>query len=77
MGEFGIGMNRDIEKPVGRGLLDEKIAGTIHLALSRAYPEVGGKNESGIHVDIVKDISRETEILFDGKVLRRDGDFLV
>jgi aminopeptidase len=77
LGEFGIGTNRDIEKPVGRGLLDEKIAGTIHLALGRAYPEVGGKNESGIHVDIIKDMSRDSEILFDGEVLYRNGEFLM
>ncbi|MFQ5923711.1 MAG: hypothetical protein ACE5M4_12790 [Anaerolineales bacterium] len=38
---------------------------------------MGGKNESGIHVDIIKDMSREAEILFDGEVLYRDGDFLV
>lgn len=77
LGEFGIGTNRDIEKPVGRGLLDEKIAGTIHLALGRAYPEVGGKNESGIHVDFIKDMSHQAEILFDGEVLYRDGEFLI
>lgn len=77
LGEFGIGTNTDIKQPVGRALLDEKIAGTIHLALGRAYPEAGGKNESGIHMDIIKDMSHQAEILFDGEALYRDGEFLI
>ena len=49
------------------------MAGTIHLAPGRSYPEVGGKNESGIHVHLIKDMLQEAEILFDGEVLYRDG----
>ena len=76
LGEFGIGTNTDIQQPVGRALLDEKIAGTIHLALGKAYPEVGGENQSSVHLDIVKDMTENAEIRFDGEAIYRDGQFL-
>jgi aminopeptidase len=76
LGEFGIGTNTDIKQSVGRALLDEKIAGTIHLALGKAYPEVGGQNQSGVHLDIVKDMTKDAEIRFDGEVIYRDGQFI-
>ena len=56
MGEFGIGVNRHIERWTGDLFFDEKIVGTTHIALGRAYPECGGVNESAIHWDIVKDL---------------------
>ena len=77
LGEFGIGTNTDIQRSTGRGLLDEKIAGTIHLALGRAYPAVGGTNESNVHLDIIKDMRTDSEIKLDGEVVYRNGDFLV
>ncbi|AVG24200.1 Aminopeptidase PepS [Pontimonas salivibrio] len=56
VGELGIGTNSLIRTFTGDLLIDEKIMGTMHLALGRAYPECGGINESSIHWDIVKDL---------------------
>jgi aminopeptidase len=54
-------------------LLDEKIAGTVHIAMGRAYPECGGTNESAIHWDIVKDLREEGVVLVDGRPVLTDG----
>ena len=56
VGEFGIGLNRHITGWTQDLFFDEKIAGTTHIALGRAYPECGGTNQSAIHWDIVKDL---------------------
>lgn len=77
IGEFGVGTNFGIEKFIGDILYDEKIGGTIHLALGRAYAECNGINQSPIHWDIIKDIREEGEIILDGKVVSRNGKFLV
>ena len=53
LGEVGIGTNFGIDRAVGLTLLDEKIGGTVHLALGRSYPETGGTNESAIHWDLI------------------------
>ncbi|MEA3248463.1 MAG: aminopeptidase [Nanoarchaeota archaeon] len=72
VGEFGIGMNPKITKFTKNLLFDEKIGGTIHLALGRAYKENGGGNDSAIHWDIVKDISK-AKIILDGKIVQKNG----
>jgi aminopeptidase len=76
IGELGIGTNMGIQKFTKNILFDEKIGGTIHLALGRAYKECGGVNESAIHWDMIKtiDTSKGHRILFDGKLLRRNKD---
>jgi aminopeptidase len=56
VGEYGIGVNRHIESWTQDLFFDEKIVGTTHIALGRAYPECGGVNQSAIHWDIVKDL---------------------
>ena len=56
VGEFGIGLNRHITTWTRDLFFDEKIVGTTHIALGRAYPECGGTNQSAIHWDIVKDL---------------------
>ncbi len=56
VGEYGIGVNRHIQSWTGDLFFDEKIVGTTHIALGRAYPECGGVNRSAIHWDIVKDL---------------------
>ncbi len=76
-GEFGIGMNRRIRRFSNDILFDEKIGGTIHLALGRAYPETGGTNKSAIHCDLIKDLRRQGEIHLDGRLIQRKGRFLV
>ncbi|MFW6311646.1 MAG: aminopeptidase, partial [Nanoarchaeota archaeon] len=57
IGEFGIGCNPNIDKYTNNLLFDEKIDGTIHLAIGKAYKDNGGGNDSAVHVDIVKDMS--------------------
>ena len=61
-------------------LQDEKIGGTVHLALGRSYPETGGKNESEVHrdliCDLICDLRRGGRITADGEVLQQDGKFV-
>jgi aminopeptidase len=70
LGEIGIGTNYGIDRAVGLTLLDEKIGGTVHLALGRSYPETGGTNESAIHWDL---ICRPSRLSADGETLLQDG----
>jgi len=72
VGEFGIGMNPKINRFTGDLLFDEKIGGTIHLALGMAYKDNGGGNDSAIHWDIVKDM-KKAKIILDGKVVQENG----
>jgi aminopeptidase len=67
IGEFGIGTNPHVDVVCDDILLDEKINGTVHVALGRAYPECGGTNESAIHWDIVKDLRGGGAVLIDGR----------
>lgn len=76
LGEIGIGTNPGIDRATGSTLLDEKIGGSIHLALGNSYPECGGVNESAIHWDLVCDLRGGGEITVDGETLSRDGVFL-
>jgi aminopeptidase len=73
LGELGIGTNFGITAFTGEILLDEKIGGTVHLALGAAYPETGGVNESAVHWDMVCDLRRGGRITVDGDVLMEDG----
>lgn len=77
LGELGIGTNYGIKEFTGSVLLDEKIGGTIHLAVGAAYPETGGSNESAIHWDMVCDLRRGGRITVDGEPLMEDGKLLV
>ena len=77
LGELGIGTNREIDRPTGSTLFDEKIGGTVHLALGRSYATTGGTNESVIHWDLIRDLRRGGEILLDGEPFQRDGEFLL
>lgn len=76
VGEFGIGMNPKIKKFTKNLLFDEKIGGTIHLALGMAYKENGGGNDSAVHWDIVKDM-KKAKIILDGKVVQENGKWLI
>jgi aminopeptidase len=73
IGEFGIGTNPHIDRFFNDILIDEKIAGTVHIALGRAYPECGGTNVSAIHWDIVKDLRTEGSVLIDGRTVLERG----
>ncbi|MEK6830769.1 MAG: aminopeptidase [Nanoarchaeota archaeon] len=72
VGEFGVGCNPRINRYTNDLLFDEKIDGTIHLALGMAYKQNGGGNDSSIHVDIVKDM-RKAKIILDGRVIQENG----
>ena len=74
LGELGIGTNYDITRFVKHMLFDEKMGGTIHLAVGAGFPGAGGKNESAIHWDMLCDMS-EGEIIVDGVVFYRNGEF--
>jgi len=75
LGEIGIGTNFGIDRAVGAILFDEKIGGTVHLAVGRSYPETGGINESAVHWDMICDLRRGGRLLADGEVIQRDGRF--
>jgi aminopeptidase len=67
LGEIGIGTNAGIDRPTGAILLDEKMAGTVHLALGRSYPETGGRNESALHWDLICDLRAGGRLTADGE----------
>ncbi len=74
--EFGIGTNYGITRFTGEGLLDEKIGGSIHVALGASYPETGGLNHSAVHWDLVCDLRRGGMVTVDGEPLLEDGRLL-
>ena len=69
LGELGIGTNPGIDRATGSTLLDEKIAGTVHLALGRSYPETGASNVSALHWDLICDLREGGRISVDGEAL--------
>ncbi len=76
LGEIGIGTNRGIDRATGSTLLDEKMAGTVHLALGRSYPETGGRNESALHWDLICDLRGGGRLTADGAVVQEGGRFV-
>ncbi len=77
VGEFAIGTNEGIQKFTRNILFDEKIGGTIHMALGASYPDTGGKNDSAIHWDMICDMRSGGEIRVDGDLFYKDGKFTV
>lgn len=77
LGEIGIGTNMQIDRPTGSTLFDEKIGGTVHLALGRSYTNTGGVNESRIHWDLIRDLRHGGQISLDGEPFQVDGRFTV
>jgi aminopeptidase len=73
LGEIGIGTNEGIEQPVGAILFDEKIGGTVHLAVGSSYPETGGTNDSVVHWDMICDLRRGGRLSADGQAIVEDG----
>jgi aminopeptidase len=76
LGELGIGTNFGINRPTGLILYDEKIGGTVHLALGQSYAETGGTNHSSIHWDLILDLRQGGRVLADGQVLQENGRFV-
>jgi len=77
LGELGIGTNYGIDRGTRDVLLDEKIGGTIHLAVGKSYPETGGTNDSAVHTDMVCDLRQGGKITVDGELLQENGKFAV
>jgi aminopeptidase len=77
VGEFAMGTNMAVDRFCKDILIDEKIGGTVHLAMGRSYPECGGKNSSAIHWDIVKDIRRDGAVFVDDRPVLKNGEFLL
>jgi aminopeptidase len=76
LGEVGIGTNYQIHQFTQLMLFDEKIGGTIHIALGEGYSDSGSKNKSGIHWDMLCDLRKDGEIHGDDEVIYRNGKFL-
>jgi aminopeptidase len=76
LGELGIGTNYGIQRFTKNMLFDEKIGGTIHLAVGAGFPEGGGKNESGLHWDMLCDMS-DGEIRVDGELFYQNGKTVI
>jgi aminopeptidase len=76
VGEFAFGMNDAVTEFTLNTLFDEKIGGTVHLALGKSYPETGGRNASALHWDMVCDLRTGSEVYADGELVYRDGRFL-
>ncbi len=77
LGELGIGFNPKVTRFTKDLLFDEKLGGTIHLALGMAYVECKGTNKSALHWDIVKDLRKNGKIIADDKVVQRNGKWLI
>ena len=75
-GEVAIGTNYNIQIPTKNILFDEKIGGTIHMAVGQSYKQTGGLNNSPIHWDMIADMKKDSEIMVDGEVIYKDGYFL-
>ena len=77
LGEFAFGTNDGIDRFTKNILLDEKIGGTIHMALGSGYPETGSSNRSAIHWDMICDLRAGGEATADGETVLRDGCYLI
>ena len=77
LGEFAIGTNTEIQRFTGSILFDEKIGGTVHMAVGQGYPKTGSGNTSSVHWDMICDMRDGGEILVDGELFYRNGEFLI
>jgi aminopeptidase len=76
LGEFAFGTNYGVKRYTKNTLFDEKIGGTIHLAVGSGYPETKSKNVSSIHWDMVCDLRKNGEVYADGELIYKSGHFL-
>jgi aminopeptidase len=77
IGEFAVGTNKRINRFIKNILFDEKIGGTIHMALGAGYPETGSSNESAIHWDMICDMRDGGQIIVDGDLFYQSGEFQI
>jgi aminopeptidase len=76
LGEVAFGTNYGIQRFSRNILFDEKIGGTVHLALGAAYPETGCHNQSALHWDMICDLRNGGEVFADGQLIHKDGKFV-
>jgi aminopeptidase len=76
LGEFAFGTNQGVQRFTKNILFDEKIGGTVHMALGTGYPETGSQNRSAIHWDMICDLRQGGEVWVDGVLFAKDGQFL-
>jgi aminopeptidase len=76
LGEVAFGLNYEIDRFTRNILFDEKIGGTMHLALGSAFPQAGGSNTSGLHWDMICDLRADGEVYADGELIWKAGRFL-
>jgi aminopeptidase len=76
LGEVSFGLNYEIDRFTRDILFDEKIGGTMHVALGSSFKKLGGLNESGLHWDLICDLRRDGEVYADGELVWRAGRFL-
>ena len=77
LGEFAFGNNRNVDRCTKNILFDEKMGGTVHLALGASIPETGGINQSALHWDMVCDLRNGSEIRVDGELFSKNGEFMI
>jgi len=77
LGEFAFGLNRNITCFTGNILFDEKIGGTIHVAIGAGYPETGSRNQSAVHWDMICDLRESSEVWVDGQLFMKDGQIVI
>ena len=77
LGEFAFGNNARVDRSTKNVLFDEKMGGTVHLALGASYPETGGVNESALHWDMVCDLRQRGEVWVDGVLFLKDGTIVI
>ena len=76
LGEVAFGLNYEIDRFTRNILFDEKIGGTMHVALGSSFAELGGRTRSGLHWDLICDLRAEGEVYADGELVWRAGRFL-
>jgi aminopeptidase len=77
LGEIGLGCNPGITQYLMNTLFDEKMAGTVHLALGNSYSAAGGRNRSAIHWDLVKGLPSDGRLYADGELVQANGAWTV
>ena len=77
VGEIAIGTNDMIQDVTGNILFDEKIGGSIHMAVGASYPDTGGKNVSGLHWDLIKNMKNGGQIYADDELIYENGKFII
>ena len=75
-GEVAIGNNYNVQRATKNILFDEKIGGTVHMAIGQSYIQTGGKNKSTIHWDLIADMKTNGEIYADDELIYKNGKFI-